>query len=98
MAAEKGAAAGDGARETQLSADVLREGTRRGNHARFDFHLLRLAVQIADQVIDVRNDRGNVANDQLVRAVIEQNIAARAEELLQRPRRRSSPGIAEDAA
>src|SRR5260370_26172395 len=51
-----------------------------------------------DQVVKDRDDRGNIANDQLVRAVIEQNIAARTKELLQRRRHRGSLGITQYAS
>ena len=36
------------AREAEFRADVLREGAGRGDDSRFDFHLLRLAIELVD--------------------------------------------------
>src|SRR2546430_4149986 len=84
-----------GGRERELRADVPREGTRCRNHSRLDFHLLRLAVQVANQVINDRNDRWNITDDQLVRTVIVQYVAARAKELLERRRQRRRLSVAQ---
>src|SRR5258707_11172165 len=78
------AAARGGSRKTPLNADVLSKRSGSGDDACFDFHLLRLAIQLADQVVDRRNHRGDVADNQLVRAVIRKNIAAGRQKLLQR--------------
>src|SRR5208282_4813452 len=68
------------ARETQFGPDVLSKGTRRGNHARFNLHLSRLHVQLTNQVVDGRDNRGNIPDDELIGTVIEQNVTASAEE------------------
>ena len=57
-------------RKTELYADVLRERARSRNYPPFDFHLLRLAVQLTDQIVDHGNDRRDVPNDQLIRTVV----------------------------
>ena len=85
-----------GACETPLHADVLCKGARSRNYARLDFHLLRLAIQLANQVIDRRNHRGNVTDDQLVRTVIGKDVAARREELFQSVLHRCGFGIAQE--
>src|ERR1700693_4693425 len=56
-------------RKGQLHTNVLSESPAGGNYTRLDFHLLRLDVQLADQVIDHRDNRRDVANDELVRSV-----------------------------
>ena len=76
-------AARGGAGKAPLDADILSEGARCGNDARFDFHLLGFAVQLVNQVVNHRNHRRNVADDQLVRTVIGQDVSARRKELFQ---------------
>ena len=39
----------------KLRADVTREGTRSQHHARLDLDLLRLAVELADEIIQLRH-------------------------------------------
>ena len=45
-----------------------------------------------------RNDRRNVANDQLVRAIVGQDVAARAQEFLQRVFHRAGLAVAQHAS
>src|SRR5260370_119589 len=41
----------------------------------FDCHLVRLAVHLEDQIVDDRDNRRNVANDELIRTVVGENIS-----------------------
>ena len=61
--------------ERQLDADFAREGAVGGHDARFDFHLLRFAVELPDQIIHDRKRARNVANDQRIGAVVRDNVA-----------------------
>src|SRR6202012_1369468 len=86
--AEERAATGGGTGEAEFGTDVLGEGAGFSAGASFDFHLLRLAVELAKQVIDIRDDRRNVTDDELVRAAVEQDVAASGQKFLQRGRQR----------
>src|SRR5580692_1165752 len=74
-----------------------RSRVRCRNNAGLDFHLLRLAVKLVEKVVDGRNDRRNIADDNLVRPVIGKDIAACAEEFLQRVLHGCGLGIAQNA-
>jgi len=65
-----------GSGETEFRSDILRKRPRRGNDACFNFHLLRFAIQLVEQVVDGRNYRGNVSNDELIRALVGKNLTS----------------------
>jgi len=50
---EQRTAAGGGACETKLRADVLSERTGRGNDPRLDLDLLRFTVQLVNQIVQI---------------------------------------------
>src|SRR3984957_14735832 len=95
--AEERAAASGRAGEAELGTDVLGEGAGSGDNASFDFNLLRFAVELVEQVIDIRNDRRNVADDELVRARVEQDVSAGGQKFLQRRRQRFRLRVVEHA-
>src|SRR6185312_14628286 len=57
-------AAGGGGCKAEFGTDVLRERAGCGDDASFDFNLLRLAIELAEQIVDIRNDRRNVVDDE----------------------------------
>src|SRR5882757_3946420 len=67
--------------KTELRADVLRERPRSCHDTRFDFNLLRLAIELVQQVVNHRDNRRNVANNQLVRTFVGEDCSARGKEL-----------------
>ncbi len=84
--------------ERQLRADFSRERTVRRYDPRFDFHLLRFAVELAKQVVEYRQHLRHVANDQRVGTAVRQDVAARREELLHRRNQIFGLGVAEHAS
>ncbi len=69
------------ARDAELRADVPRERARCLHDARLNLHLLRLAVQLPDQVIHLRHGIRNVANDQRIGTVDGHHVAASRQEI-----------------
>ena len=85
-----------GSGEPELRADFAGERTRGLHHARVNFHLLRFPVDLANQVIDLRDRGGNIPNDQGVGTDIGKNVAAGGQELFQRSHHRGRLGVAQD--
>src|SRR3990172_3986167 len=82
-AADHAAAVAGAGRESQVGAQLARESAAGADHAGFDLHLQRLAVELLDQVVDPRDHRGDVADDQGVGAVIPDDLAPGREEALE---------------
>src|SRR2546429_4934421 len=60
---------------TLFRSDVLGKAARRRNHAGFDFHLLRFAVELRPQVVDYRYNRRDVTDDQGIRTRSEEHTS-----------------------
>src|SRR4029077_5464916 len=95
--AQEAANAVEGRGSAELSANFTREVPVRRDHPCFNFHLLRFAVELADQVIEDWQNAGNITDDERVRTAVGQNIAAWREELLQRGDQVGGFRVAEDA-
>jgi hypothetical protein len=83
--------------EAELRTDVTCELPRRRNHARFDFHFLRLAVQLRQQAVNDRNHFRNIVDDHRIGAFIRNHVTALREELLHGEHHILGVGIAEEA-
>src|SRR3990172_7460847 len=94
-AAHDAAAAAGGGGEGQLRAQLAREGGAGADHAGFDFDLKRLAVELLDEVVNPRDDGGDVADDEGVGAGVANNLAARGEEALEGGLEVARLGVAE---
>src|SRR5579864_2496049 len=82
--------------KAELCADVARERTSRGHYASFDFHFLRLAIELRQQAVDNRDHFWNVVDDDGVGSVIRYNVAALREELFHRGYGILRLGVAEE--
>src|SRR5207249_10820906 len=79
VASEKRPPARRCARKPEFRSDVLGKAARRRNHAGFDFHLLRFAVELRPQVVDYRYNRRDVTDDQGIRTIIGKDVTASAQ-------------------
>src|SRR5690242_348407 len=60
----------------KLSTDIARKGPGSLHNARLNLNLLRLSIELADQVIDLRHYVGDIADDQRIRPVDSHEVAA----------------------
>ena len=72
-----------GSGETKLRADFVGKRTRSLHHAGVDFHLLRFAVDLPQQIINLRDGGRNIADDQGIRTNVGDDVAAAGQESLQ---------------
>ncbi len=85
--------------KAKLRSDIAREAARCRNHARFNFHFLRLAVHLLNDAVNLRQNGRNVGYDQRIGALIGHHVAALAEEFLDRRQlRREIPYLDYDNA
>ena len=80
-----------------MHADVASETASGRHHAGFNFDFLRFAVHLLDDAVNLRQNRGNVGDDQRVGALVGHHIATLTEEFLDRQQHVLGMGIAEEA-
>ena len=68
--------------EAKLRTNVPRKVAGSSYYASFDFNFLRLAIQLGQQAVDVRDDGRNVLHDQGIGAIVRDDIATLAQQLL----------------
>jgi hypothetical protein len=79
----------------QLTPRVCAERLRRLDDPRLDDHLFRRAVEVLEELQDRRHVVLDLPDDQGVRALVDDHVAARGHDALQRSRRLADVGVGE---
>src|SRR5438132_14386963 len=68
--------------KAELHADVASEAARGCHHAGFNLDFLRLAIQLLDDAVNLRQNRRYVGDDQRVGAFVGDHISTLTQEFL----------------
>ena len=83
--------------KAELRANVPRKRACGGHHSGFNLHLLAFPVELANQVIHLRHHRGNVPDDQGIRALIGEDFTSRGEKAPKRLAHCGGLGVTQNA-
>src|SRR5690348_4219333 len=81
--AEKVTAIGGGACEGKLRTKLTSKSAIGSHDASLDLYLLGLGIEFTDEVVDYRHNGRDIADDQRVRAIVREHVAARREEFFE---------------
>ena len=83
--------------KAELHADIASKAACGSDDSSFDFNFLGLAVHLLDDAVNLRQNRWNVADDDRVGTFIGNDVAALAQELLERQQEILGMSVAEEA-